>query len=141
MQRLSDVELAILLSLLANQHCLIHTDAFSLSLLIEEVQQVSGPHLCLCLPLTPHEICSEVFRLSHIVLRCDESTTLDDFRESLLVDRQLVNDSLEGHGIDRSYTAKLNAVSVRISMLCKSQLSSEQKSHPCQPRLHFSRAQ
>ena len=41
-QGLSDIELAILLCLMARQHCIIRTDPGSIHSLTEEVQLVSG---------------------------------------------------------------------------------------------------
>ena len=43
-EELTDVELAMLLSLVANQHCIIKTDCDALDSLAEEVQLVSSKH-------------------------------------------------------------------------------------------------
>ncbi|MCJ1457669.1 hypothetical protein MMC28_008038 [Mycoblastus sanguinarius] len=69
-QELTDVELAILLSLIADQHCIIKTEEASSASLEEEIQLIA----------------SNVFGLSHTVLHCSNSTTLEDFSDGILVD-------------------------------------------------------
>jgi len=68
-QSLSDIELASLLCLVADQHCIIEAEEGLLDGVEREIQLVV----------------SEVFGLSCCVLNCSESTTLDDFGNGLLV--------------------------------------------------------
>jgi len=66
---LSDLELAVLLGLIAREHCLISTPEDGLDDLIEELQLVA----------------SKTFGLNSVVVHCDSSTTLDAFASALLV--------------------------------------------------------
>lgn len=68
-QALSDIELAVLVCLVADQHCIIETDRNSIS----DVQQELSI------------IAAEVFDLTCTVLECSEQTTLDDFGSGILV--------------------------------------------------------
>lgn len=69
---LSDVELACLLSLISNEHCIISTPADCLDDLVTELQLVS----------------ERTFGLKSAVVECTPHTTLDDFASSLLLHRQ-----------------------------------------------------
>ncbi|KAI9790692.1 MAG: hypothetical protein M1816_004833 [Peltula sp. TS41687] len=66
-QELTDLELAILLSLVAEQHCMIETDEEAIDHLGEELAAIS----------------SRIFNLSYSVIECSASTRLNDFREAL----------------------------------------------------------
>ncbi|KAL1878068.1 hypothetical protein VTK73DRAFT_8119 [Phialemonium thermophilum] len=66
---LSDVELALLLSLLAREHCLISTPTTELPELVEELQ------LC----------ATRTFGLRPVVVPCHSRTTVEDFNAALLV--------------------------------------------------------
>ncbi|KAA6408637.1 MAG: hypothetical protein FRX48_07719 [Lasallia pustulata] len=68
-QELADVELATLLCLVAGQHCIIQTEPGGLDSLEQELQLVAA----------------NIFGLSHAVLHCSESTTLEDFSNGILV--------------------------------------------------------
>ncbi|USP82110.1 hypothetical protein yc1106_09384 [Curvularia clavata] len=61
-QSLSDLELAVLICLVAEHHCIIEAEA--------EITR---------------NIASNVFGLASVVLECDEHTTLDDFGNGILV--------------------------------------------------------
>lgn len=89
-QTLGDVELALLLSLMAGQHCQIDADVESVSSLKEEIGLVRHPfsHEDHYAQITS-QICSRVFGFSHSAVQCSSSTTLDNFREALLVDEIL----------------------------------------------------
>ncbi|TAQ89613.1 hypothetical protein B7494_g2071 [Chlorociboria aeruginascens] len=65
---LSDVELAALICLVAEEHCIIDTDPDVLDDLVLELELVAA----------------KVFGLSHAVIDCSENTTLDDFAHSIL---------------------------------------------------------
>ncbi|KAF2264854.1 hypothetical protein CC78DRAFT_532963 [Lojkania enalia] len=69
-QALSDIELAVLLCLVADQHCIIETDEGLLDELEAELRVIA----------------SGVFGLAFSVLDCSEQTTLDDFGSGILVD-------------------------------------------------------
>lgn len=69
---LSDVELACLLSLTANEHCLVSTPPDCLDDLVAELELV----------------CEATFGLASAVVECTPGTTLDDFATSLLLPQQ-----------------------------------------------------
>ncbi|KAF6222159.1 hypothetical protein HO133_001245 [Letharia lupina] len=73
-QELTDLELAMLLSLVAGQHCIVAAEQDDLDSLEQELQLVLGT------------IASNVFALYHTVLHCNHSTTLADFRDGILID-------------------------------------------------------
>lgn len=66
---LSDVELACLLSLISNEHCMISTPADCLDDLVAELQLIS----------------ERTFGLKSAVVECTPHTTLDEFASSLLL--------------------------------------------------------
>ncbi|KAJ4331407.1 hypothetical protein N0V87_009197 [Didymella glomerata] len=68
-QTLSDLELAILVCLVAEQHCIIETEAQLLDTVESELKLVA----------------TNVFGLTWAVLECNEQTTLDDFGCGILV--------------------------------------------------------
>jgi len=65
---LSDLELATLLCLVAQEHCIIDTDPVALDDLVQELELVA----------------SKVFGLSSAVVDCTEHTSLDDFAHAIL---------------------------------------------------------
>ncbi|KAI4163443.1 MAG: hypothetical protein LQ342_002950 [Letrouitia transgressa] len=72
-EELTDIELAILLSLVARENCvIIQTAEVILRSLQDELQCIAR----------------NVFRLSHVVIECDASTTLDTFSTGLLVEEE-----------------------------------------------------
>ncbi|KAL1856386.1 hypothetical protein Daus18300_010758 [Diaporthe australafricana] len=66
---LSDVELACLLSLISNEHCIVSTPADCLHDLVTELQLITD----------------RTFGLKSAVVDCSRNTTLDDFASSLLL--------------------------------------------------------
>ncbi|MCJ1394802.1 hypothetical protein MMC18_007682 [Xylographa bjoerkii] len=94
-QDLTDVELALLLCLVANQHCIIETQEGSLDTLEEEIQLIA----------------SNVFGLSAVVIQCSKDTTLEDFTSGILVSDQTAEDHnsnpklnrrVSSYGLERS---------------------------------------
>ncbi|RPA92753.1 hypothetical protein L873DRAFT_1708518 [Choiromyces venosus 120613-1] len=79
--QLNDVELAVLLSLVAGKHCILTTEPECLELLRRQIELL-GP---------------AVFGLTVAVARCTPDTTLDDFIEPLLLDEP--RPSPTSHGI------------------------------------------
>ncbi|GAB7347077.1 hypothetical protein MBLNU459_g3210t1 [Dothideomycetes sp. NU459] len=69
-QSLGDLELAVLLSLVAEQHCIIAADNRLLGDLAQELILIG----------------KKVFGLTSALIDCSSTTTLDDFREGALVD-------------------------------------------------------
>ncbi|OBT87919.1 hypothetical protein VE02_02643 [Pseudogymnoascus sp. 03VT05] len=67
---LSDLELAALLCLTNEEHCIIDTDPDSVQDLVHELRLIA----------------SNVFGLSHAVVDCSEQTTLEDFDNALYTD-------------------------------------------------------
>ncbi|KAK5167639.1 uncharacterized protein LTR77_007338 [Saxophila tyrrhenica] len=76
LQRLGDLELAVLVSLIAREHCIFSTDG-SRHDLRDELSV----------------ICSVVFGLQLAVIGCSPSTTVDEFSEGILVEPSLDNES------------------------------------------------
>lgn len=74
-QTLSDLELAALLCLVAEQHAIIEVHSSQLDALTQELQLIAG----------------SVFGLSSTVLECSEKTTLDAFGNGLLVEDEDVS--------------------------------------------------
>ncbi|ORY15309.1 hypothetical protein BCR34DRAFT_183645 [Clohesyomyces aquaticus] len=69
-QALSDIELAVLLCLVADQHCIIEANEQLLGELVAETRIITA----------------DVFGLTCSVLDCSERTTLDDFGNGILVE-------------------------------------------------------
>lgn len=67
-QQLSDLDLAVLVSLVANEHCVFSCDADLIDRLTDELTL----------------ICNESFGLHAAVINCDERTTVDDFSQAVL---------------------------------------------------------
>ncbi|KAL9116944.1 MAG: hypothetical protein Q9187_006523 [Circinaria calcarea] len=74
-QELTDVELATLLCLVANQHCIIETEGDALDALQEELQLVTA----------------NVFGLSAVVVNCSSTTTFEDFSSGVLIPKRSSN--------------------------------------------------
>ena len=72
MQELGDLELALLVSIVAEQHCIISTEAKGIQLLSEELRRS----------------CIETFDVQPSVVQCSPKTTVDEFNEAVLHDDQ-----------------------------------------------------
>jgi hypothetical protein len=82
-QQLNDLELAVLASLVAEEHCLFSTNAPSTLELRDELQAV----------------CTYTFGLETASFTCNARTTVDDLNEALLVESHDDPDEMEGlHG-------------------------------------------
>ncbi|KAH7138768.1 hypothetical protein B0J11DRAFT_515242 [Dendryphion nanum] len=79
-QALSNIELAVLICLVADQHCIIECEERALDELGREISLVA----------------SNVFHLTHAVLECTENTSLDEFGNGILTDED--SESYFGHG-------------------------------------------
>ncbi|MCJ1256161.1 hypothetical protein MMC24_003981 [Lignoscripta atroalba] len=93
-QELTDIELATLLSLTANQHCIIQTEEDALDALQEELQLIA----------------SNVFGLSAAVVQCSESTTLDDFSSGVLVRGKQPAEGEESYAADWGKLIRTNRI-------------------------------
>ncbi|KAK5241148.1 hypothetical protein LTR16_009710, partial [Cryomyces antarcticus] len=85
-QQLSDLELATLLCLVAEQHCIIQAEEDSLDDLEQELALVRSDcteDTRLSTDAAP-QVASDVFGLSSAVLHCSERTGLDDFSAAIL---------------------------------------------------------
>lgn len=71
-QQLNDLELAILASLVTEEHCIFATDAESTDGLKHEL----------------HAICTHTFGLGTTTITCNADTSVDDLNEALLVERR-----------------------------------------------------
>lgn len=82
---LSDLELATLTCLVAQEHCIIDTDPEVLDELVNELQLVGLIYkLWFFLFADKVQVASKIFGLSHAVIDCSEHTSLDDFAHALL---------------------------------------------------------
>lgn len=79
-QQLNDLELAVLASLVAEEHCLFSTDALSTIELRDEL----------------HAVCAHTFGLQTASITCDPRTTVDDLNEALLVENHDDPDDVQG---------------------------------------------
>ena len=69
---LNDLELALLLSLISREHCLISTAPYAADLLVAELQLIA----------------TKTFGLNCVVVDCHPDTTLEDFAAALLLPKQ-----------------------------------------------------
>jgi hypothetical protein len=80
---LSDLELATLICLVAQEHCIIDTDQDSIDELVQELELV-----CTCYDwpynLLTDQIAEKVFGLSYATLDLSEHTSLDEFAHAIL---------------------------------------------------------
>ncbi|THW66083.1 hypothetical protein D6D20_01601 [Aureobasidium pullulans] len=83
-QALGDLELAVLLCLVAQQHCIISTQNLLLDNLAQELKLIAA----------------NIFGLTCALVNCSAATTLDDFKQSVLVD---VQDPLDGHAASSTH--------------------------------------
>lgn len=101
-QGLSDIELAILLCLMASQHCILRTRHDSLASLRDEVQLVCAKirNISYIADLGK-QISSTVFGLSNTVIHCSDSMTLAEFRDGLLIEDKSVEQhaDIPRHGV------------------------------------------
>ncbi|TVY71344.1 hypothetical protein LSUE1_G008451 [Lachnellula suecica] len=79
---LSDLELATLICLVAQEHCIIDTEPDALDDLVQELELVAA----------------NVFGLSHALIDCSEHTSLDDFAHAIL--------SIEGSPVRSNSTVR-----------------------------------
>lgn len=93
-QELGDLELAILVSLVAEQHCIFSTDASSNQALQHELRL----------------ICESTFGLKPALIECSRDTTVDEFSEGVLV-RALTEDD---EASDEPYSQGRPALSVAL---------------------------
>jgi hypothetical protein len=70
-QQLSDIDLAILVSIISSQHCIFATEAPHTSDLRDELRLS----------------CAETFGLQTAVVDCSKKTTVDEFNEAILVEK------------------------------------------------------
>jgi hypothetical protein len=95
-QTLADVELAVLLCLVAHQHCIISAHTLLLDSLAQELQLVCPVLAIIHLHNTNSiKIATNVFGLSYALVDCSPTTTLDDFKQSVLLN---VPNSSNQHG-------------------------------------------
>lgn len=86
-QDLSDLELAALLCLTAQEHCIIDTEPDALDDLVLELQLVGDARYSWpCQDAQHLQVASNVFGLTQAVVDCNEHTTLDDFANSIFAD-------------------------------------------------------
>jgi hypothetical protein len=82
---LSDLELAALICLVAQEHCIIDTEPDALEDLVQELELV---FFVLCMTLfiitNTSQVASRVFGLTHALVDCSELTTLDDFAHAIV---------------------------------------------------------
>jgi hypothetical protein len=84
-QALSDLELAVVICIVAGQHCIIESEHELLNDVGKELELVGG---LLCSDkkhIDEKQVAGDVFGLTCAVLDCSEHTTLDDFGTGILV--------------------------------------------------------
>lgn len=81
LQGLNDLELAIVVSLVAEEHCIFSSDSSSTAILRDELGA----------------ICTHTFGLRPAVIQCNARTTIDDFNDAILVDNESSVDYLAGN--------------------------------------------
>jgi hypothetical protein len=87
-QDLSDVELAMLLSLMASEHCMVQTEDSHVEALEHEIRLVLSllsMHPASTANPPPYKIASATFNLSSTTLHCSPSTTTDSFSQGILI--------------------------------------------------------
>ena len=84
-QDLSDIELALILCLVAEQHCIIEAEKESLDAVQQELKLVRAPTDRSLENADLGQVASKVLGLTWAVLDCNEHTTLDDFGSGILV--------------------------------------------------------
>ncbi|KAM0722292.1 hypothetical protein Q7P37_001733 [Cladosporium fusiforme] len=99
-QQLNDLELAVLASLVAEEHCIFSTDAESATELRDEL----------------HAICGHTFGLQSASITCTSETSVDDLNEALLVESQEDPDEV----LDRHDEPPRSALNVGFSGLGRS---------------------
>ncbi|KAL8653738.1 MAG: hypothetical protein Q9210_001925 [Variospora velana] len=92
-EELSDLELALLLSLVANEHCVIHSEKESLELLGQELQLIA----------------SNTFNRTHALVECNAHTALDRFTNSLLLESTAADDTDDGISIEGPFPSQSRA--------------------------------
>lgn len=80
---LSDLELATLICLVAQEHCIIDTEPDSIDELADELRLVGYKPVLLHLA-DELQVASKVFGLTNAVLDCSEHTSLDDFAHAII---------------------------------------------------------
>ncbi|KKY21137.1 hypothetical protein UCRPC4_g03833 [Phaeomoniella chlamydospora] len=83
---MSDLELAVLLSLITKEHCVIEADEISLDDLARELRIVGELRMANQYPADPQQITADGFGLSSVTIDCSDTVNLTDFAESILVD-------------------------------------------------------
>jgi hypothetical protein len=84
---LNDIELAVLLCLVADKHCILTTEDAGLEELEQEVDVVCLP-LPSSRPSNGTQIGTQVFGLLTVTVQCTPETTLDDFVGGILVNEE-----------------------------------------------------
>ena len=87
-QELGDIELAALLCLIAQEHCIIEADEEELENVEQELKLVSGRRraIILVFNINAPQIANNTFGLSYAVVDCSKDTTVDDFGSSILIE-------------------------------------------------------
>lgn len=111
-QQLNDLELAIVASLVSEEHCIFSTDSASANGLRDELQA----------------ICAHTFGLETTTITCNAETTVDDLNEALLIEnRDSSNEGTDRHG--ERHTSALNVGFTRMG-----RASSPSPSHDLETR-------
>ncbi|KAL8698636.1 MAG: hypothetical protein Q9201_006459 [Fulgogasparrea decipioides] len=95
---LSDLELALLLSFVANEHCLIQTEENGLYHLQQELQLIA----------------SNIYNVNHLAMECSTETALNDFNSALLAGAAPV----EGSGSPEDSRDADSAESEKVQQKC-----------------------
>ena len=133
-QELTDIELAILLCLVADEHCIIQSEGEGLHKLSDEVQLVCHTLSSILLSSKQDtQIATNIFGLSCAIVDCGSTMTVDEFSAGILVngnsDQRNTNEEDErisgqdkvkflqrdysGHASLVSYNCKTNKIALR----------------------------
>ncbi|KAK4632259.1 hypothetical protein CLAFUW4_02913 [Fulvia fulva] len=87
LQGLGDLELALLVSMIAEEHCIVSTNTATTTSLSQELSFT----------------CAQTFGVKPVVIECSPETTVDDFTNSMLIDLDELKDNIPGvrDGMDR----------------------------------------
>ncbi|KIX08741.1 uncharacterized protein Z518_03398 [Rhinocladiella mackenziei CBS 650.93] len=107
---LTDLELAILLSLIAQHHCLIEAQDDYLDDVASELALVWAPPQTQTKPvLTPLQIVRDIFKLSYIILDREDLQSVDRFGDAILDDNCEFGDDLSEHDNDADDASVLHS--------------------------------
>lgn len=112
-ENLTDLEIAILLCLVAREHCIVEADKAAIDDLENELKLVISSHALAQHWLTDaSQIIHNIFGLPHVVLHCSPETSLEEFSTSILTHESVDQDD-EGR-LQSSRSSNIDTLKVRL---------------------------